>query len=685
MKERDIEFDSHMSGFVYKVRVNGEVLIKKEIPGPDTVDEFLYEINALNRLKHSNSVIKFYGVIVDDRGEYVKGLLISFAEQGALIDVIYDSERSLPWPTREKWARQIVQGLSEIHEAGFVQGDFTLSNIVIDGDDDAKIIDINRRGCPVGWEPPEATPLIENNQRISMYIGVKSDLYQLGMVLWALATQDDEPEAQGRPLRIGPDALVPIWYRKVVDICLSEDPRNRLQALQLLAMMPEPEVHDPAKHDPQCSHPSLPSISVDDDISGHEYLVDGYYSPTYPWTSPMHPPNDWSHVSWGHSHGNPTAGIPDDPYFYPTRGRSPPSPLPSNHGGCQGPRYGARWPTSYENSQVAPSVDDSIPDRAEDGCRSATPRTSGESIPAGDNLIGLKQAGGLGVVDSAEAQMVEDITTTNLEPATEDVVVNGVSRLGGSDAGAGQPSDSSNTPVQEPGKPVDDVTEVHLDGESEAVNEHTLTVDEHTVAVPAPDSPELGKTEPDQQPDQSSKEHEPPHETYMDPDPAILPPTTELHTKIGEDVRTENSGARTSPEPLGFGGHIEPKKGTPPKQDIEPAWETEINTRDNDEIREDANNKTEELVSTWNGSPIGMPATPPPSDSKLIAIRDGMADDLKGVGTGCDRASVWLQDLITDDDLQSLQSKDTALNSTMTSSTTIMTTTDDHAKTRQQS
>ncbi len=130
-----------------------------------------------------------YGVIVDDHDKFIKGLLISYAEQGALIDMIYDSDHGLSWATREKWARQIVEGLSEIHEAGFVQGDFTLSNIVIDNDDNAKIIDINRRGCPVGWEPPEATPLIESSQRISMYIGVKSDLYQLGMVLWALATQ----------------------------------------------------------------------------------------------------------------------------------------------------------------------------------------------------------------------------------------------------------------------------------------------------------------------------------------------------------------------------------------------------------------------------------------------------------------------------------------------------------------
>src|SRR4051795_1435298 len=120
VKEHELEFDSHMSGFVYKVRVNNEVLIKKEIPGPDTVDEFLYEINALNRLRFAENVIQFYGVVVDDKEENIKGLLISFADQGALIDILYDHNHTISWPTREKWARQIVNGLAEIHEAGFV-------------------------------------------------------------------------------------------------------------------------------------------------------------------------------------------------------------------------------------------------------------------------------------------------------------------------------------------------------------------------------------------------------------------------------------------------------------------------------------------------------------------------------------------------------------------------------------
>ncbi|SLM40812.1 protein kinase domain-containing protein [Lasallia pustulata] len=197
--ESEVEFDSHLSGFVYKVKVDGLVCIKKEIPGPDSVEEFLYEINALHALTGANNVIEFQALIVDEDRKVVKGLLISLAEYGALVDLLFEMKDCLVWATRERWAKQIVQGLAEIHEAGFVQGDFTLSNIVVNNREEAKIIDINRRGCPVGWEPPEITKLIASSQRISMYIGVKSDLFQLGMVLWALAEGNDEPESQPRP------------------------------------------------------------------------------------------------------------------------------------------------------------------------------------------------------------------------------------------------------------------------------------------------------------------------------------------------------------------------------------------------------------------------------------------------------------------------------------------------------
>ncbi|KAG8166404.1 hypothetical protein KVR01_002093 [Diaporthe batatas] len=358
IRESSIDFDSHMSGFVYKVRIRGQTLIKKEIPGPDTVDEFLYEINALSRLSNSRNVIAFHGVIVDDYGERVKGLLISYAEQGALIDILFDHDHALPWFQRERWARQIVEGLSEIHESGFVQGDFTLSNIVVDDEDNAKIIDINRRGCPVGWEPPEATPLIESNQRISMYIGVKSDLYQLGMVLWALAEQEDEPETHGRPLRLSEDVDVPEWYRTVVSICLADDPRHRMQAIDLLRMFPQRTETDVPRR-------VQPSISVDDGHSLQEYVVDGYQSDGPRVIRTVQPPPEWSHGS--HTYVNSPTGITHEPYFYPTRGRSPPSPMPSDLGGYRERRYDPPWSRPMESSfdrTRTPTESDVAPDEA---------------------------------------------------------------------------------------------------------------------------------------------------------------------------------------------------------------------------------------------------------------------------------------------------------------------------------
>jgi Protein tyrosine and serine/threonine kinase len=238
-RENQINFLSHLSGFVYKVSFQGREYIKKEIPGPDTVDEFLYEINALHALSASKSVIKLEAIVFDDTLQTVKGLLISYAERGALVDLLYDHKHDIPWADRMRWAGQAIQGLSEIHEEGYVQGDFTLSNIVINSENDAKIIDINRRGCPVGWEPPEIANKIASNQRISMYIGQKSDLYQLGMTLWALAMDEDEPERHDQPLSMaGIPEEVPGWYKEIVKLCLSAQPRNRPSAKDLLHQFP---------------------------------------------------------------------------------------------------------------------------------------------------------------------------------------------------------------------------------------------------------------------------------------------------------------------------------------------------------------------------------------------------------------------------------------------------------------
>ncbi|KKK14532.1 hypothetical protein ARAM_006841 [Aspergillus rambellii] len=312
--ERRLHFETHLSGFVYNVRLDGRAFIKKEIPGPDTVDEFLYEINALHALYGTPNVIRVEGIVVDDREEVVKGLLISFAEKGALVDILYEYRGTIAWERRERWAKQIVQGLCEIHEAGYVQGDFTLSNIVVDANDDAKIIDINRRGCPVGWEPPEIAAKIESNQRISMYIGVKTDLFQLGMTLWALAMEEDEPERQRRPFVIDEDFPIPDYYRRLVSICLSPIPRHRLSAKELLTFFPRvmSMVEQPPRVQP--THTSL-------GVGLHNGALPWYDARTafmYPRGRPV--------TSFGHNPYLPRNGETQSPQNYNDFEQIPPSP-----------------------------------------------------------------------------------------------------------------------------------------------------------------------------------------------------------------------------------------------------------------------------------------------------------------------------------------------------------------------
>ncbi|KAJ5604546.1 hypothetical protein N7510_009700 [Penicillium lagena] len=299
--EHHLHFEAHLSGFVYKVRLGEQTYIKKEIPGPDTVDEFLYEINALHALNGSPSVVRVEGIVVDERQEVVKGLLISHAEQGALVDLLYEQRGTISFARRERWANQIVQGLCEIHESGYVQGDFTLSNIVVDGDDNAKIIDINRRGCPVGWEPPEIAVKIESNQRISMYIGVKTDLYQLGMTLWALAMEEDEPERQPRPLLLGPEVAVPDYYRRLVEICLNPTPRHRLSAKELLSFFPPGLSSLPPIQAAQLEDPLAEKAWAENDIDAWSDLQYANHAPT---------PNGWTTVTRNGSHDDFANGEP---------------------------------------------------------------------------------------------------------------------------------------------------------------------------------------------------------------------------------------------------------------------------------------------------------------------------------------------------------------------------------------
>ena len=235
-KESQVEMKSHLSGFVYLVAVGSETLVRKDIANRDGVDEFLCELHALSKLQASPHVINLKGIVVDDKESMIKGLMLEYAESGALVDILYDYKGKIPWSERENWAYQIVWGVSEVHIEGMSINSLTLSNLVIDAENIVKLISLPKKACAVGWEPPEISELIAQGQKISFHLGLKTDLYQMGMILWALAADDDEPERQSRPLTLGGDT--PPYYRALVGICLSQQPRDRVWASELLRMFP---------------------------------------------------------------------------------------------------------------------------------------------------------------------------------------------------------------------------------------------------------------------------------------------------------------------------------------------------------------------------------------------------------------------------------------------------------------
>ncbi|KAF4547046.1 Hypothetical protein D9617_65g035150 [Elsinoe fawcettii] len=175
-EEREISIETQLSGFVYKVLVNGKEFVEKEIPGPDDVERFVHEMNALSAFSDEDYVIDLHGIVTNDKGDLIKGILIPYASQGCLYDIIHTHQAPLAWSRRRRWAGQVISGLSSIHESGFVQGDFTLRNIVIDDKDNACIIDMSRRGCRKGWAPPELARWIGSGQNIGMLINMKTDL-----------------------------------------------------------------------------------------------------------------------------------------------------------------------------------------------------------------------------------------------------------------------------------------------------------------------------------------------------------------------------------------------------------------------------------------------------------------------------------------------------------------------------
>jgi hypothetical protein len=88
--QKELTLDSHLFGYVSKVGVGKQVFIEKEIPGPDAVEGFLHELDALYQASKTDSKSDLWlgGIVVDDEREEIRGLLIGFKDEDTAVHIV---------------------------------------------------------------------------------------------------------------------------------------------------------------------------------------------------------------------------------------------------------------------------------------------------------------------------------------------------------------------------------------------------------------------------------------------------------------------------------------------------------------------------------------------------------------------------------------------------------------------
>lgn len=169
-----------------------ENMFTRPVPSPET----LYSIRLLHCMKGTPGFAKLVGIVTDKHTTQAKSFLIEFPRARHRLDHIAQG-RPLPWTRRERWARQLLECVSEAHSKGFVIGTLMRygAPVVIDRTDSILMWHFKSK-FPVGnqpnlYYPPEFKHYRYASQATSEAdssdISTKTDLYQLGLLLWLLA------------------------------------------------------------------------------------------------------------------------------------------------------------------------------------------------------------------------------------------------------------------------------------------------------------------------------------------------------------------------------------------------------------------------------------------------------------------------------------------------------------------
>ncbi len=248
-------------GSVFKARQlsTGRIVALKTLQdsgSPNAVRRFQREAKMLATLKHPNIVEAWTFGLTEDRQAY---LTMEYLEGVSLAEVL---KRDGPLPLERflKLFSQVISGLKHAHQHGVIHRDLKPDNIMLittpDGGESVKLVDFGIARL----EKLSSTPnkLTKNGALIGTLnymspeqfkggaLDARSDIYSLGCVMHEalIGTPPYQISAPVEAMVHSADTAefvpnlvphgVPAWLNRMIEICLSREPKFRYQTTALL-------------------------------------------------------------------------------------------------------------------------------------------------------------------------------------------------------------------------------------------------------------------------------------------------------------------------------------------------------------------------------------------------------------------------------------------------------------------
>ncbi len=249
--------DEGASAEIYRMRhvqTDAEYALKLlRVRGDEIRERMMREAKVLTSLQHDN-VVRVFELL---EWREFPAIVMEYIDGVTMEDWVEDDDPSMA--DRESVFRQVLAGMSHVHDAGLVHRDLQPANILITDEDTgprARIIDfglvkgeqrgLTRAGATLG------TPGFMSPEQITSAGGVdqRSDIFSLGCMLYYLccgvAPFDGRSEVDvfnatlgckyKSPMFAAP--MAPMWVSRVVDGALKKSPGDRFASIeQMVAAM----------------------------------------------------------------------------------------------------------------------------------------------------------------------------------------------------------------------------------------------------------------------------------------------------------------------------------------------------------------------------------------------------------------------------------------------------------------